>query len=176
MLKLIIGGTASGKSEYAEAEAEALCRESGKPMLYIATLKEHSKEAAHKIKKHRMRRAHLDHITAECYDAASLKKEVNKAGNKKVILFDSLDGFLACSLGDLGIFRDACEKTVNIIKKAAVDTDIVVVCDTVFSDGEVYDSLTMEFIAALGGALKKLTEFAGGVTEVVCGIPISLRS
>ena len=176
MLTLIVGGTGSGKSEYAEREAKRLCDASGRPLLYIASLFDGGGESAAKIEKHRKRRACLDHTTAECYNAESLRKSTEKAGSGRVILFDSLDSFLACCLDDTGTMREMAEAAVDIIRRAAVKTDIIVVSDMVFSDGEIYDRLTTEYMAVLGIMLGKLSEFAESVTEVVCGIPVKASS
>ena len=63
MLVLYAGGSASGKSEAAEAAAAA--REAGRPLIYLATMERGGREAAARIEKHRAQRAEKGFLTVE---------------------------------------------------------------------------------------------------------------
>ena len=52
---------------------------------------------------------------------------------------------------------------------------LVIVTNEVFSDGNVYDSETMEYIRCLGMINAALAGMADQVIEVVCGIPVPLK-
>lgn len=53
---------------------------------------------------------------------------------------------------------------------------LVIVTNEVFSDGTEYDSETMEYIGCLGMLNTALAGMADQVTEVVCGIPVKIKS
>ena len=63
MLTLVIGGAASGKSEYAEARVLTL---PGR-RIYIATMEPFDDECRARIRKHRAMRAEKGFETVECY-------------------------------------------------------------------------------------------------------------
>ena len=64
MLVLYAGGSASGKSEAAEAAAAA-AREAGRPLIYLATMERGGREAEARIQKHRAQRAEKGFVTVE---------------------------------------------------------------------------------------------------------------
>ena len=63
MFTLVIGGAASGKSEYAEAHVETL---PGR-RLYIATMEPWDEECRARIARNQVARAHKRFTTVECY-------------------------------------------------------------------------------------------------------------
>lgn len=73
MIHLITGGSASGKSAYAEAQAVA----AGKMRYYIATMRPYGTEGEKRVAKHRAMRAGKGFFTIECYtdlESVSLEK------------------------------------------------------------------------------------------------------
>ena len=74
MTTLVVGGAASGKSEYAEHLTEAAYALAGRetPLWYIATMQAPDDESRARVTKHRDRRAGKGYETAECPDAAAL--------------------------------------------------------------------------------------------------------
>ena len=62
MLTLVLGGAASGKSEY----AEALVLRSALPRYYLATMQVWDAECAARVEKHRKMRAAKQFETLEC--------------------------------------------------------------------------------------------------------------
>lgn len=87
MLTLIIGGAASGKSEYAEHLAAA----APGPRVYLATMRRHDAECEARIEKHRAARAGRGFVT--CEREAGLSGLALPAGTRTVLLED---------LGNLG--------------------------------------------------------------------------
>ena len=63
MLTLIVGGSASGKSAFAENYA----MEAGENRIYIATMQPMDNECLARIEKHRGMRAQKNFQTVECY-------------------------------------------------------------------------------------------------------------
>ena len=62
MLTLVLGGAASGKSEY----AETLVLRCGLPRYYLATMQVWDAECAARVEKHRKMRAAKQFTTIEC--------------------------------------------------------------------------------------------------------------
>lgn len=65
MLVLYAGGSASGKSEAAEAAAVRAAKAAGSPLIYLATMERGGREAAARIEKHRAQRAEKGFVTVE---------------------------------------------------------------------------------------------------------------
>lgn len=82
MLTLIIGGAASGKSEYAERLAAA----APGPRVYLATMRRHDAECEARIEKHRAARAGRGFVT--CEREAGLSGLALPAGTRTVLLED----------------------------------------------------------------------------------------
>ena len=87
MLTLVIGGAASGKSEY----AESLVLRSTLPRYYLATMQVWDAECAARVEKHRKMRAakqfetvecplHLDAVYAQCETLIVVSNEVFSGG------------------------------------------------------------------------------------------------
>ena len=66
--------------------------------------------------------------------------------------------------------------TADIISLSKEAEELVIVTVNVFEDGIVYDNSTMEYIHALAQVNCVLAEMADTVTEVVVGIPVSVKS
>ena len=76
MLTLVIGGSASGKSAY----AESLCLQSPLPRTYLATMQVWDDECAARVARHRAMRAQKQFDTVECpLHAASFCLKTGKA-------------------------------------------------------------------------------------------------
>ena len=67
MILLVTGGSASGKSEYAENRALQLAKAEQKKLIYLAAMKPFGEEAAKRIERHRQLRAGKGFETVERY-------------------------------------------------------------------------------------------------------------
>ena len=81
MLTLVIGGSASGKSEYAEQRVLSL----DGARIYIATMQPYGKEAEERILKHRQMRKNKGFETIECYTGL---QDLNIPPGSNVLLED----------------------------------------------------------------------------------------
>ena len=63
----------------------------------------------------------------------------------------------------------------GICRLAECAAEVTVVTDDVFSGGLSYGGETEEYMKVLGNVNRRLAELAGGVTEVVFGIPVCLK-
>ena len=80
MLTFIFGGSASGKSEYAEQYAASLAHNCNAPLLYLATMCANDTESKQRIERHRRMRA----------DKSFQTMEVSKEIGRIVVEFDSV--------------------------------------------------------------------------------------
>ena len=120
MFLFITGGTASGKSEYAEEQAEKLAAaeaaargEDQATVIYAATMSDTGHDSLERIKRHRLRRERAEtkihrngvknaaqknvtvkYETFECFSVADAKRLAEYAEGR-VVLFDCLSGFAA---------------------------------------------------------------------------------
>ena len=53
MILLVTGGSASGKSEYAENRALQMAKEGKRPLIYLAAMMPFGKDAEKRIERHR---------------------------------------------------------------------------------------------------------------------------
>ena len=177
MLRLVIGGSASGKSEYAEKLILSLSGED--KVDYIATMKCYDEETRERILRHQRRRDGRRFVTVE------------HEMNLPMIEADSLHsyGMLECVSNLLANEMFSGDKTADVPEGAGLSERIaseicnlaynyrefVVVTNDIFEDSIVYDEITREYIRELGEINRLLAERADSVTEVVCGIPLTIK-
>lgn len=173
MFILVTGGSASGKSEYAENLLHDSKNENAR--IYIATMQPFGQEAQKRIEKHRKQRADKGFDTIECY-----------RNLHEIELPDNCDVLLECmsnltanemfsdenvnSSSDIELLAD---KIITGVKHVIHRCDnMVIVTNEVFSDTLDYDKTTKDYIRFLGIVNQRLAELADRVVEVVYGIPI----
>lgn len=168
MLTLVTGGSASGKSEYAEGEVLALGE--GR-RIYLATMMPFDEECRRRIARHRRMRARKGFETIERYTGlAGIQVPKNC-----VVLLECLSNLVANEIyspqgaGEQGAF-EAVEAGIQSLCRQA--RAVVVVSNEVFSDGGSYDASTMRYLEILGALNCRLGELAQRVVEVVYSIPV----
>ena len=189
MLHIVYGGSASGKSSYAESFAMSLQGEGR--LLYIATMypykwntTEIDPETMQRIERHRAMRADKGFDTVECYRHV----EHIVAKRQDVLLLECMSNLLANEMylePDSNAGSDMAETMSPVSKKivqALIDLstrvqDVVIVTNDVFSDGGslTYDESTREYVKNLAQINCALAREAATVTEVVCGIPVIVK-
>lgn len=176
MMTLIIGGSGSGKSAY--AEDLIVNRSKGRVKYYIATMKNQDQECEKKVRRHKSLRKGKGFITIE--------QEVNIEEVLKKVKIGEKTALLECisNLTANVMFREdtilpkeiVIEKIVKgILLLKQEFTHLVVVSNNVFEDGVSYDDTTLEYIAAIGKINESLAAMAEEVVEVVVGIPIFIK-
>lgn len=170
MLHLITGGSGSGKSAYAENCIVKL-GEAGR--IYIATMYPFDEESHQRIARHREMRKEKKFQTVECY-----------TGLKSLALAPGSNVLLECmsNLTANEIYQQdgAGEYTVQEILKGVrhlrdVCANLVIVSNEIFSDGIDYDEETIRYKRYLGDINCQIAAWADLVTEVVYGIPITIK-
>ena len=189
MLHIVYGGSASGKSSYAESFAMSLQGEGR--LLYIATMypykwntTEIDPETMQRIERHRAMRADKGFDTVECYRHV----EHIVAKRQDVLLLECMSNLLANEMylePDSNAGSDMSETmspVSNKIVQALIDLstrvqELVIVTNDVFSDGGslTYDESTREYVKNLAEINCALVREAATVTEVVCGIPVIVK-
>ncbi len=189
MLHIVYGGSASGKSSYAESFAMSLQGEGR--LLYIATMypykwntTEIDPETMQRIERHRAMRADKGFDTVECYRHV----EHIVAKRQDVLLLECMSNLLANEMylePDSNAGSDMAE-TMSLVSNKIVQAlvnlstrvqDVVIVTNDVFSDGGslTYDESTREYVKNLAEINCALARVAETVTEVVCGIPVIVK-
>ncbi len=169
MRTLVIGGGASGKSEYAEELFSGL---SGRKY-YIATMMPYGEDSLWRIEKHRQARRNRGFFTLEHYvDIGALRLPERGAA-----LLECLGNLTANELFSRGLGEDqAFESIVAGINALALQCeDLVVVTNEVFSGGNRYDEGTLAYIRTLGRVNAAIAARFDRVFEVVCGIPAAIK-
>ena len=202
MLHIVYGGSASGKSSYAESFAMSLQGEGRR--LYIATMypykwntTEIDPETMQRIERHRAMRAdkgfdtvecyrHVEHIVAKRQDVLLLECMSNLLANEMYLEPDSEDGGLAETMSEVEKTGVGMSETLSPVSKKIVQAlidlstrvqELVIVTNDVFSDGGslTYDESTREYVKNLAEINCALAREAATVTEVVCGIPVIVK-
>ena len=176
MIRLISGGSASGKSAYAEKLVCELYEATDEPkrLIYLATMRADCDEAGARIERHRKQREGKGFETLEYGEGESLSMVDKDA----VVLLEDLSNMLTvnmfCSDGSVNNDADA-EVMDDISRLYNKCRELVIVTNDIFSDGTDYDEITEKYRKKLAGLNKKIAEMAGGVTEVIAGVPIEHR-
>ena len=177
MMTLIIGGSGSGKSAYAENYMNSISEDRKK--YYIATMQIYDEEGKRKVERHRMLRGGKGFSTIE------QPVDIGKAAEKMEA--EDRTALLECvsNLTANEMFSGEAPATEEVITEKIVGgiavlnrelTHLVIVSNNVFEDGNVYDKTTMAYIRAMGRINQKLAEMADEVVEVVVGIPIVIKN
>ena len=182
MVTLILGGSGSGKSAYAEAYTVRISGERKK--YYLATMQVFDEEGRKKIEKHRRQRSGKGFVTIEqqtsIHEALRKMDDVGKnPAEGRTALLECMSNLVANEMFS-GETPDSWEavtdKVVREIEMLSKELEhLVIVTNNVFEDGMSYDETTMEYIKALGSTNEKLAVMADRVVEVVVGIPVIMK-
>lgn len=167
MVTLVIGGAASGKSEF----AESLVLQTGTlPRWYIATMQPFDDECRERIRRHRKMRAEKQFETIECF--TGLEKVT--IPEKGVVLLECMSNLTANELyspdGAGTHTMEAISRGVDHLIQQC--TDLIIVSNEVFSGGTDYQGDTLHYLWMLAAVNRMLASKADRVYEIVCGIPV----
>ena len=168
MFTLVIGGAASGKSEY----AESLLLGAPGPRYYLATMEPmEDAECRARIEKHRRQRAGKGFVTIERgVDLAGLALPA-----RGDVLLEDLGNLAANELfgeerPDLeGAFRRIQAGLASVQKQSE---HLVVISNDIHRDGVGYPPETECYLDLLSRLHQELAAQADLVVEVVCGLPV----
>lgn len=167
MLILVTGGSASGKSAYAESLCLGLS-----PRVYLAAMQPFGEEGTARIARHRAMRKDKGFLTVERYtDLAGLRLPACRC-----VLLEDLGNLAANEMFSAEPPKDprgAVLDGIDALKKQC--ERLVIVTDEIGSDGIEYDPATTAYLIALGAVNRAIAARADAVFEVVAGIPILLK-
>ena len=166
MFTLVIGGAASGKSEYAESRVVRLPER----RIYLATMRPWDQECRARIARHRRLRQDKGFETLERYtDLAGA--EVPAGAN---VLLECMSNLTANELYDPeGGGQEAVLRGVDAL--LAQCGHLTVVTNEVFSGGTACEEDTLRYLRALARINRLLAARADTVAEVICGLPNYLK-
>ncbi len=175
MFYLVIGGSGSGKSAYAEELMMGFSDVEKK--YYLATMQVFDEEGKKKIERHRKLRQGKGFETIEGPRAISLSAE--KMGQGSAVLLECMSNLVANEMFGDGricsgeVVTEKILADVMELKKRV--KHLVIVSNNVFEDGITYDVATMEYIRVLGRINQALLLEADTAVEVVVGLPVFLK-
>ncbi len=171
-LVLVIGGSGSGKSEFAEHMALKLHGNNNGHMYYVATMVSRDKESDERIFRHVKRR---DNTAFE-----TIERPADIGGilvhDEDVILLECISNLLANEMFKGSIIDDECAtRILNDICRLHNICDMVIVSNEVSVDGCEYDDITKKYIADISYINRQIAGVADMVVEVAAGIPIYIK-
>ncbi len=176
MMTLVIGGSGSGKSAYAEKISVELVGQSNK--YYLATMKVYDKEIQQKVERHRRLRSGKGFLTIEQPIRIQKALEKMEAGSR-IALLECISNLTANEMFAEGEGATANEVAQTVVQGITLlkeqTTHLVVVTNNVFEDGTIYDEATMAYIRAMSSINQKLAALADRMVEVIAGIPIMIK-
>jgi adenosylcobinamide kinase/adenosylcobinamide-phosphate guanylyltransferase len=168
MKQLILGGTRSGKSRFAEDQAVL----NGKRLVYIATAQALDDEMHARITHHQQSRTN-EWITLEepIALAAILQRE---AADNRCILVDCLTLWLTnILLASEEIFQREHAALLETLPK--LTGDIIFVSNEVGMAIVAADPLSRRFVDEVGRLHQALAKISDKVTLIVAGLPLQLK-
>lgn len=172
-MKLVIGGSGSGKSSY----AESLLNNYNKKY-YLATMICSDDESVDRIKKHQEMRKDKGFITIE--QSINLDQAINIIDSPKdsVAIVECISNLVANEMFQDNIkpSNEVSKKIIDNIKILSTELkELVVVTNNISEDGTDYDNDTLNYIKAVSDVNIGLSSFADEIVEVVAGIPINVK-
>ncbi|MFI3226082.1 MAG: bifunctional adenosylcobinamide kinase/adenosylcobinamide-phosphate guanylyltransferase [Clostridia bacterium] len=167
MFILILGASASGKSEFAENLCVKLANNQKK--LYIATMEPFGDDATFRINRHKKLRANKGFNTVEIY--RNLQNFDQKEND--TILLECMSTLLANEFFTSDNYRQNI--SLGIEKVLENCENLILISNNVFSDGENYDKQTVAYMKELARFNVEFSKKADVVIEVICSIPVYLK-
>ena len=184
MITLVLGGSGSGKSAYAEHLLDGKTNK-----YYIATMQVYDAEGEKKVARHRRLRAGKGFVTMEqprdigevdfSKRAQQAMEPPDRAGQNvterpRCALLECMSNLVANEMFREGGFHpEVAEKITEGVKNLLSQAKhVVIVTNEIFSDGILYEEESEQYKKELGQINQKLAEMAEEVVEVVYGIPV----
>ena len=193
MIALVIGGSGSGKSAYAEQMAVKAAGNGS--LYYVATMQVYDEEGKKKVERHQKMRAGKGFLTIE--QPRRLKEAAKKVATEKVsagkvaagvgktVLLECMSNLVAnemfseenlSAVMDEAKIKQLSHEIISGVTALQDSCDIlIIVTNQIFEDGIRYDASTMDYIRLLGDINRQIAERAEQVVEVVAGIPIFIK-
>ena len=166
MIALVIGGSGSGKSAYAEKLVKQISENN---RVYIATMRVWDHESETRVARHRSQRNELGFETIECpvrLDGIEIPKDAT-------VLLEDIPNLVANEMfdenGDVSRIIPALGKLARSCK------NLVMVTGNIFADGGDYDLETQKYMRLLSEINAAAAQIADCGVEVVYTIPVPFK-
>ena len=166
MIALVIGGSGSGKSAYAEGLVQQVSDEN---RVYIATMRVWDRESQIRVARHRAQRAELGFETIEC----PLNLGEIQLPDNATVLLEDIPNLVANEMFDPG--GDAGRIIPALKKLAGRCRNLVMVTGNIFADGRNYDPEMLRYMRLLSEVNAAAAEIADCGVEVVYSIPVPFK-
>ncbi len=179
---LAVGGSSSGKSEWAEEQATVWERSCGKQVVYVATAQVCDEEFARRVQRHQQRRPDGWGLVEAPHELASVF--ARHTGGGAILLVDSMGAWLANRM-----WQDGQASGWSPEQQTQLHLDIEQLCDAIgayrgacllvadeVGMGVVPDNEMGRLFRDLNGLLNRsLAGVADEAYLVSCGIPLKLK-
>ena len=174
---LVLGGSGSGKSAYAEERIKKISLEKRLPVYYVATMKVYGAEEEKIVERHKQLRAGKGFFAVE--QPTDLCQVLDKVEEDCAVILECLSNLCANEmfndneiLSEDTVVAKICDHIKGVNEKVK---DMVVVSNNIFDDGVAYDETTLAYIRALGRINRYTAQLAEEVWETVVGIPVQIK-
>jgi adenosylcobinamide kinase/adenosylcobinamide-phosphate guanylyltransferase len=176
---LILGGSGSGKSAFAEKKIKHISDKNKLKMYYLATMKVYGEREEKIVEDHRKMRAGKGFETIE--QPEDIVQCLGKMeGGKNAALLECMSNLAANEMfkdGKIVSEDDVVSKVCGGISELDKNLEeLVIVSNNIFNDGVPYDDVTLSYIRSLAKINAFLAGKADEVWETVAGIPIKLKT
>lgn len=163
MKVLVIGGSGSGKSEYAEKLAMRLKKNK---VYYAACMIPYGNEGKRRVERHRKMREGRGFITIEQY------RDIDRISVEDTVIVECVSNLLANEM--FGKNPKDGRYILNCLKNIEAE-NIIFVTNNVCEDGIEYSPDTVRYMEELNYVNAGLAVYADRVIEIVCGIEVRLK-
>lgn len=185
MFHIVTGGSGSGKSSFAEDMICKYYREAktnglaGK-LIYTATMIPYGDETVKKIRRHRRMREKKEFSTVECYtdlEKLTAAEPFRNSDGPPCVLLECISNLTANEMYEPdGAGKNAAEKVLQGIENLRkVCSHLVIVTNEVCSDSGNSPKEMELYKKTLAEVNRRMAGEADIVTEVVYGIPVSIK-
>ena len=170
MMVLVIGGSGSGKSDFAEREACLLGGEHGGQKYYVAAMRVFDDEGRQKVDRHQRMRSGKGFVTIEQFTDVGRAAEA-MGEEPAAVLLECMSNLVANEMFDGTAAGNGWKRAEEAAGKIVRDVEalrgraahLVVVSSNVFEDGIVYEESVTEYVRALGQVNRVLASMADKV-------------
>lgn len=167
MTTLVVGGAASGKSEWAET---LLMQQAAHQRIYIATMQVWDEECRQRVNRHRAMRAEKAFETLEA--PLGLLQAAQKVPADSAVLLEDITNLCANEMFDVqGAGKNACPEILAGVQVLAEKcAALVIVSGDTASGGSEYEGETLAYLKTLAKINNALAQRADCVYEAVAGM------
>lgn len=168
-IQLVIGGARSGKSSY----AERIAKESGKPVIYVATSEVHDNEMAQRVALHKSQRPADWSVIEEPLLLAKVLQEQSREDN--CILVDCLTLWLSnCLFGEESInWENTKSELLTTLEQ--LPGQVIMVTNEVGCGIVPMGEMSRRYVDEAGWLHQAIAERVAKVTLVTAGLPMHLK-